>query len=105
MIVLCINDNRLPPGANIQEGKEYEVMDQYKNMLDQVVYVIKGVNNQGRTKLGMEWRGYRAERFVPIRLKKYLNKKVSFYTIKTLYLHKIKSNEQIFFTWKGSRST
>lgn len=78
MIVLCINDNRLPPGANVQEGKEYEVMEQYNNMLDQVVYVIKGVNNQGRTKLGMEWRGYRAERFVPIQTEKIFKQESEF---------------------------
>jgi len=70
MIVLCIDDARLPIGANIIEGKEYEVIEQYTNMLDQVVYIINGVNNEGTTKLGMNWKGYRAERFVQIGNKK-----------------------------------
>jgi hypothetical protein len=70
MIVFCIDDKGLPPGANVHEGTEYEVLDQYKNMLDQVVYIIKGVNNEGRTRLGMQWKGYRSERFVQVETEK-----------------------------------
>jgi hypothetical protein len=61
--VVCINDKNLPPGAEVVEGKEYIVADEYVNFLDQKVYIIQGVVNEGRTKLGLEWQGYDAKRF------------------------------------------
>lgn len=61
--VICINDKNLPEGANVKENKEYIVDNEYLNALDQRVYIIKGVNNEGRTKLGMKWIGYNAQRF------------------------------------------
>jgi hypothetical protein len=49
--VVCINDKNLPEGAEVVEGKEYTVLE------------IEGINNKGRTKMGLAWLGYRAERF------------------------------------------
>lgn len=61
--VTCINDTNLPLGANVVEGKEYEIVEEYINPLDQRVYIIKGAVNEGTTKWGMIWRGYNANRF------------------------------------------
>jgi len=61
--VICINDDNLPTGAEVVKGKEYEVIKHFRNALDQNVYIIKGVNNGGTTKWGLEWEGYRANRF------------------------------------------
>jgi hypothetical protein len=61
--VICTNDQNLPSGANIVEGKEYEVEHEYLNSLDQRVYIIKGAINEGTTKWGMRWVGYDAVRF------------------------------------------
>ena len=61
--VICTNNQNLPPGANILEGKEYEVEHEYLNSLDQRVYIIKGAINEGTTKWGMRWVGYDAVRF------------------------------------------
>ena len=61
--VICINDKNLPPGAVVVEGKEYTIIDEYVNFLDQRVYIIQGIVNEGRTKLGLEWQGYDAKRF------------------------------------------
>ena len=38
--VVCINDKNLPLGAEIIEGKEYKVVKEYVNFLDQRVYII-----------------------------------------------------------------
>lgn len=62
--VICINDKNLPQGAKVIEGKEYLVEQEFPNMLDQRVYIIKGVPNEGRTKWGMRWKGYDSKRFV-----------------------------------------
>jgi len=35
--VVCINDKNQPLGANVVEGKEYEVEEEYVNPLDQRV--------------------------------------------------------------------
>jgi hypothetical protein len=61
--IICINDQNLPSGAKIVEGKEYEVEHEYLNALDQRVYIIKGAVNEGTTKWGMRWVGYNATRF------------------------------------------
>jgi len=65
-IVICINDKNLPQGAEVVEGKEYPITKEYLNFLDQKVYIVGGVNNEGRTKMGLEWTGYNAERFVDL---------------------------------------
>ena len=64
--VICINDKNLPQGANLKEGQQYEVEDDYLNFLDQRVYILKGVPNQGTTRWGMKWVGYDAKRFKEI---------------------------------------
>jgi hypothetical protein len=61
--VVCINDQTQPLGANVVEGKEYEVEHEYLNSLDQRVYIIKNAINEGTTKWGMRWVGYNANRF------------------------------------------
>jgi len=66
MEVLCINDDKLPPGAELKEGNTYSVISEFSNNFEQKVYIIKGVTNEGRTKFGLPWIGYRADRFVPI---------------------------------------
>jgi hypothetical protein len=64
MEVLCINADKLPPGAEVKEGNTYSVLSEFNNNFDQKVYIIKGVANEGRTKFGLPWIGYRADRFV-----------------------------------------
>jgi hypothetical protein len=66
MKVTCINDKNQPLGANVVEGKEYEVVREYLNALDQRVYIINGVVNEGTTKWGMRWIGYDAKRFATV---------------------------------------
>lgn len=61
--VVCINDKNLPLGANVVEGVEYEIEEEYINPLDQRVYIVKGAVNEGTTKWGMRWIGYNANRF------------------------------------------
>ena len=61
--VICVDTKNLPQGAKLVKDKEYEVENEFVNALDQRVYIIKGIINKGRTKLGMEWYGYRADRF------------------------------------------
>ena len=61
--VKCINDKNLPLGAQVNKGELYEVESEYLNALDQRVYIISGVPNEGMTKLGMRWVGYNSERF------------------------------------------
>lgn len=58
-----MNDTNLPDGAYVMFDMEYEVEREYINALDQRVYIIKGAINEGTTKLGMRWVGYRADRF------------------------------------------
>lgn len=61
--VVCINDTNLPNGAEVVKGDEYTVLDKFINSYDQVVYIIEGVSNEGRTRFGLPWRGYAATRF------------------------------------------
>tara|TARA_R110002020_G_scaffold1639_2_gene7435 strand:- start:179 stop:427 length:249 start_codon:yes stop_codon:yes gene_type:complete len=64
--VICINDKNLPPGAVVVKDKEYTVIDEYVNFLDQRVYILQGIVNEGRTKLGLEWTGFDAKRFADV---------------------------------------
>lgn len=66
MEVLCIDADKLPPGAQVEEGNVYSVISEFNNNFDQKVYIIKGVTNEGRTKFGLPWIGYRADRFVQL---------------------------------------
>ena len=38
--VVCINDRKQPEGAEIVEGKEYEVVEEFVNNFDQRVFII-----------------------------------------------------------------
>ena len=66
MGVLCINADKLPPGAQVEEGKTYSVESEFINNFDQRVYMIRGIVNEGRTQYGLPWIGYRADRFLQI---------------------------------------
>lgn len=61
--VICINDEKLPIGAKVTKGEEYEVIETFINYSDQIVYIIEGVPNQGRTQYGLPWMGYNSSRF------------------------------------------
>ena len=61
--VICVDDKNLPEGAYVMFDMEYEVEQEYVNALDQRVYVLKNAVNEGTTKWGMRWVGYRADRF------------------------------------------
>tara|TARA_R110000772_G_scaffold227553_1_gene338317 strand:- start:210 stop:455 length:246 start_codon:yes stop_codon:yes gene_type:complete len=63
MKVVCINDSKLPKGANVVKDKEYEVVDTFVNFADQIVYIIAGAVNEGRTRFDMPWHGYSSDRF------------------------------------------
>ena len=64
--VICIDDSNQPLGANAVKNEHYFVEEEYVNALEQRVYIIKGLNNKGRTKFGMEWKGYNANRFATL---------------------------------------
>jgi hypothetical protein len=63
MTVVCIDDTKLPPGAEVVKGQEYEVVEKFVNSYDQIVYILEGVENKGRTRFGLPWIGYAARRF------------------------------------------
>ena len=67
MIVVCINDTRLPIGADVVKGKEYEVLEKFINSYDQITYIIEGATNDGKTKFGLPWRGYVSTRFAVVK--------------------------------------
>jgi hypothetical protein len=66
MRVVCIDDKKLPPGAEIVKGKEYTVESEFINNFDQKVFIIAQINNEGRTKMGLPWKGYNAKRFADV---------------------------------------
>lgn len=66
MKVLCINSDKLPPGAEVKEGQTYTVVRSFVNNFDQTVYILAEVENEGRTQYGLPWIGYRADRFIPL---------------------------------------
>jgi hypothetical protein len=61
--VRCLDDSNQPLGGELVKGKKYLVFEDYINMYDQRTFMIKGINNQGRTKMGVVWKGYKSERF------------------------------------------
>jgi len=61
--VVCINDKQLPAGAEVKEGEIYIVRESFINSFDQRAYMLNGVRNLGRTKYGLPWQGYNAQRF------------------------------------------
>ena len=68
----------LPSGAVVVKDKEYTVVDEYLNFLDQRVYILEGIVNEGRTKLGLEWTGYDAKRFSDVESVSIEEKEVNF---------------------------
>ena len=63
---MCIDASKLPPGGAVEEGMTYTIERKFVNSFDQVVYIIQGIQNEGRTKHGLPWIGYRADRFLPL---------------------------------------
>jgi hypothetical protein len=64
--VICINDKKLPPGAQVIKDQEYEIESEFINSFDQRVFIIAGITNEGRTKFGLPWIGYNSERFANV---------------------------------------
>lgn len=62
-IVICVDNKNLPLGANLVKNEEYEFEEEFVNNFDQRCYMLKNVTNTGRTKYGLPWIGYRANRF------------------------------------------
>ena len=62
----CINDRNLPEGANVVNGREYYILDEFINGFEQRTYIVSGVNNKGTTKNGLRWLGYCATRFADL---------------------------------------
>ena len=62
----CINDRNLPEGANVVNGREYYILDEFINGWEQRTYIVSGVNNKGTTKNGLRWQGYCASRFADL---------------------------------------
>jgi hypothetical protein len=61
--VVCINDKKLPPDGQLVKGNEYVVVEKFVNGYDQIVYIIEGITNEGRTRFGLPWIGYNSTRF------------------------------------------
>jgi hypothetical protein len=78
MTVVCIDDKKLPPGADIVEGKEYEVTEKFINSYDQIVYILNGVENKGRTRFGLPWIGYSSTRFTTLNAKEVAEKEYDY---------------------------
>jgi hypothetical protein len=66
--VVCINDKKLPEGAEIVNGREYRVMNEFINSYEQRVFIISGIRNKGTTKNGLMWHGYSSSRFADLDL-------------------------------------
>jgi hypothetical protein len=64
--VVCVDDKKLLPGGNVIEGEIYEVLSSFPNSYDERVYTIKGCVNEGFSKFGMKWIGYKASRFADV---------------------------------------
>ena len=64
--VVCINDKNLPQGAEVVNGREYYVVDEFVNNFEQRVFIISGITNKGTTTLGLVWLGYCSSRFADL---------------------------------------
>ena len=63
MALRCINDTKLPSGADVVKGEEYELISHRMNSYGQKIVFLEGVTNNGTTPKGLQWNGYSAERF------------------------------------------
>lgn len=63
MRVLCVNDKKLPEGAEVVSGKDYVVEEAFTNNFGQRTFILEGILNRHRTSAGMLWYGYDATRF------------------------------------------
>ena len=62
-MLICINDKKQPQGAEVIEGREYEMISSRINSYGQKIVFLEGVANNGTTSKGLQWNGYSAERF------------------------------------------
>jgi len=62
-MLICINDKKQPQGAEVIEGREYEMISHRMNSYGQKIVFLEGVTNNGTTPKGLQWNGYSAERF------------------------------------------
>ena len=76
--VICINDKKLPIGAEVVEGQVYTVRESFINAFDQIAYMLVGVRNMGRTKYGLPWQGYNSERFEEVETSEQEQKEVAY---------------------------
>ena len=44
--VVCINDRKLPEGAEVVNGREYQILEEFVNNFEQRVFIIKGIKNE-----------------------------------------------------------
>lgn len=51
--LMCINDKKLPEGANVVNGREYYILDEFINGFEQRAYIVSGVNNRGLQRTGL----------------------------------------------------
>lgn len=63
---MCTDASKLPPGGELEENMTYFIERKFINSFDQIVYIVQGIANEGRTKHGLPWIGYRADRFLPL---------------------------------------
>ena len=77
MIVVCINDSKLPTGAEVVKGQEYNVLDIiHLPFANQKSYIIEGVANEGTTRFGLPWIGYDSVRFRDLELEEKVERMV-----------------------------
>lgn len=76
--VVCINDKKLPEGAVVVEGKEYNVVKEFMNQFGQRAYLIEGIRNEGHTPRGLHWYGFASERFASLEGTEVKNKEYAF---------------------------
>lgn len=79
MEVICVDDSNQPIGGELVKGNKYLVDKDYINLYDQRTFIIKGINNEGTTKMGVIWKGYKSERFEIINNKSELQKEEAFH--------------------------
>ena len=63
---ICTDASKQPPGGELEEGLTYMIERKFINSFDQIVYIVSGISNEGRTKHGLPWIGYRSDRVLPL---------------------------------------
>jgi len=63
MALICVDAKNLPSGALLVEGREYTLLSERMNSYGEKIVFLEGIQNNGRTKMGLEWNGFKATRF------------------------------------------